>query len=273
VTRAIDTTGFVAATLADQPAPALMWIGLPDLVVDDRYQRAITAAGRRHIQRIADAWDWKRYNPILIAPTADGRFAIVDGQHRAHAAAVAGLESLPAMMVPMTPREQAIGFAAVNRDRIRLDTASIYRAELAAGTDWAIAARDAVDAAGCVLLTYNPSSTTRRAGDVTAVTLIRRMVEAGEAQAVTVGLAAIRQSAQGAAGSDAYQTNILKVWLPILATNQTYLRLPLADIFDDIEWASAMDAARARSRVSGQPSSQHLRDTVLAAIRDARAAA
>ncbi len=269
--REIETTRFAAAPLRDQPAPSLAWVSLAELIIDDRYQRSLTTAGRRHIQRIADGWDWKKYQPILVAPTADGRLAVVDGQHRAHAAAVVGLEKIPAMTVAMTPQEQAEGFAAVNRDRIRLDAPSIYRAELAAQADWAMRAFAAVDAAGCTLLTYNPSSLTRKPGQVTAHGLIRKMVEAGEDIAVTTGLAAIRRSVSG--GTDrAYEGAILKIWLPLLATNQTFLRLPLQKIFDEIDWEGEADLAKQRARVTGTAASEHLRQRVLQTLRDGRAA-
>jgi len=267
--RQIDIAGFVPATLRDQPAPQLVWAEIADLVIDDRYQRGLTPNGRRHIQRIADGWDWKKYQPILVAPTPEGGLAIVDGQHRAHAAVLVGLTRIPAMTVAMTPAEQASGFAAVNRDRIKLGLPNIFRAELAAGTEWAVAAEHAVSAAGCVLLSYAPNAAMRRPGDVTAHSLIRAMIEAGEGEAVTAGLRAIRSSVQGSAGTDAYDGRILRVWLPLIAENQRHMRLPLAAIFDEIDWEGEFDAARARNRVGGPPTRQAVTDTVRQMLRAA----
>lgn len=268
--RKIDIAGFVPATLRDQPAPQLIWAEVADLVIDDNYQRTLTRQGRQHIQRIADGWDWTKFQPILVAPTPDGGLAIVDGQHRAHAAALVGLTTIPAMTVAMTPAEQASGFAAVNRDRIGLGLSNIYRAELAAGTEWAVAAERAVSAAGCVLLTYHPSASLRRPGDVTAHSLIRAMIEAGEGEAVTAGLRAIRDSVQGSAGTDAYDGRIIKAWLPLIAENQRYMRLPLAAIFDHVDWEGEFDAAKARARIGGPPARTAVMDRVRAHLRSSQ---
>lgn len=270
--RAIDASGFRPAVVLDQPAPQLLWVALADLVIDDQYQRAITANGRALIQRIADGWDWRKFQPILVAPTLDGRLAVVDGQHRAHAAVVAGLERLPALCVAMTPVEQAAGFAAVNRDRIKLDSFAIYRAELAAGVDWAVRAKEAVEAGGCRLMTCLWSTGQKKPGMVFAIGLMRRMVAAGEDFAIQVGLRAIRDSAAGAEAA-AYDGRILNLWLPALAQNQTYLRLPLAAIYDDIDWDDWIDAATLRARRIGKGARPLLIEQVVDRLQQARAAA
>jgi hypothetical protein len=258
--RALDIAGYTPCAIADQPAPVMDWVELDRCVIDGRYQRDITPAGRRAIQRIAEGWSWSKYQPILCAATADGRFAIVDGQHRAHAALVAGLGRLPALIVPMTPVQQAAAFGAVNRDRVKLSPAAIYKAQLAAGDEGAFAAAAAVEAAGCRLMTYNPSAAERRPGDVFAYGLIQRMVAEGEGAAVTVGLRAIRESAVGNAARDdnynthlrVYDSAILSVWLPALASNQRFLRLPdLAGLFGDIDWDGEFETARAWARRNG----------------------
>lgn len=269
--RAIDLTGFAPASLRDQAAPQLLWVDLAETVIDDAYQRGLTPNGRRHIQRMADDWDWKKYQPILVAPTTGGRFAIVDGQHRAHAAALVGLGKLPAMSVAMTTSEQAAGFAAVNRDRIKLGLPNIYRAELAAGAAWAVEACRAVTAAGCTLLPYAPSAAMRRPGDVTAHALIRAMVDNGEAEAVTAGLRAIRSSIQGSAGTDAYDGRILKAWIPVIAENQRFMSLPLSALFDAFDWEGEFDTARVRAKVSGGSPRALVMDRLRASFREAMA--
>lgn len=249
---AIDITGFKPAALRDQPVPSNIWANVADLVIDRRYQREITAAGRKAIQRIADDWDWRKYQPIIVAPSEGGKMAVVDGQHRAHAAAVLGLEAIPAMTVPMTPAEQAAGFVSINRDRIRIDALSIYRAELAAGAEWAVRARDVVEAAGCTLATSKPSQVSKKPGSVFAIGLIRNMISNGEDEAVTEGLRAIRQSAAGAE-IDAYTGPVLAVWLTALARNQRFLTLDLPDIFDGIDINKLLDVSRRKARETGTP--------------------
>jgi hypothetical protein len=283
--RPIDIAGFVPATLAEQPVPTMIWAELAQLVIDDRYQRALTPPGRRAIQRIADAWDWSKYQPILVAATTDGRLAVVDGQHRAHAAAVAGLTALPAMVVPMTPVQQATAFAAVNTDRIKLAPAQLFKARLAAGDPVAVEAARLCEEAGCRLMTYNPSAAYRRPGDVFAYKLIMGMADTGEGPAVVAALAAIRQSELGAVRDDAadrssqlrpYDFGVLKVWLPAVASSQRFLRLPLADVFDSIDWDDLADRARRHVRSQGGSNTAFMIDRVKFALRsalDAKAAA
>lgn len=276
----IDTTGLRAATLRDQPQPSLIWVDLDQLVIDRRYQRAITPRGRSMIQRIADNWDWRKSQPILVAGSAGGKYAVVDGQHRAHAAALCGIKALPAMLVPMSLQEQAQGFAAINRDRIKISPPQLYAAELAAGTPWAVEAHGAVFAAGCHLLTYHPSHASRKPGHILAVNLIRKMVQAGEAAAITAGLRAIRLSETGREtddyGVDAWSGAVLAVWLRALATNQRFLHLPdLPGAFDRIDIFVLLDKCRADARQQGGSPRQRAIDAVVAHLRrelEARAA-
>lgn len=249
--EAIDIAGFTPAELTDQPQPMLIWAKIEDLVIDRRYQRNITVAGRRAIQRIANEFDWRKYQPILVAPHQGGKLAVVDGQHRAHAAALCGITELPAMTVPMTLTEQAAGFAAINRDRISIDALAIYRAELAAGTEWAAECRAVVEAAGCHLATAKPSAKNKTPGMVYSISLIRKMVAAGEGVAVTAGLRAICESAQRAE-IESYGGPVLSVWLKALATNQRFLQLNLADAFDEVDIIFELDNAKIKARATGQ---------------------
>jgi hypothetical protein len=238
------------AELRDQPQPRLIWADIEDLVVDHRYQRDITGKSRAAIQRIADQFDWRRFQPILVAPVAGNRMAIVDGQHRAHAAKLAGLDKIPAMMVPMSLAEQAAGFAAVNRDLVRVSPLQIYRAELAAQTPWAVQCHQVVHQAGCHLATANHSYALRRPGTVYAVGLIRKMVERGEAEAVTAGLYGIRRSEAGAS-AEMYENGILSVWLPAVAQNQRFLKLDLGAAFDAIDVEDVVERAHQTARTGG----------------------
>ena len=266
----IDLEGYRPAALTDQPAPSLTWVPIDQLVIDRAYQRDITRAGRRAVQRIANGFDWTKFGAVQLAPLEGGKFAIVDGQHRAHAAALVGLETIPALITPMSARQQAAGFAAMNRDRIKVGQLQIYRAELAAGAPWATACRDAVAAADCTLVTSKYSQAQKKPGQVFAIGLIRRMIANGEA--VTAGLSAIRRSIQGAA-VEAYGGNTLNLWLPALARNQQFLRLPLPRIFDSIDMESVTDDARQRARQAGQAARplaiEAVTDTLRTALRSA----
>ncbi len=271
--RQIDISGLVPAVLRDQPAPTLVWADVSDLVIDERYQRALTGKGRSAIQRIANDWDWSKYQPILVASTPDGNLAVVDGQHRAHAGKLAGLDRLPAMVVPMTPEQQAAAFTSVNTDRIRLDRAQIFKARLAAGDPLAIEADRICTAAGCRLMLSNRSTSQKKPGELYAHALILKMIKAGEGEAVAVGLAAIRDSELGRDtdmhGRRAYDGAVLNVWLPAIATSQRFLRLPLSEIFDSIVWEEMAEECRRRARQAGGSARALMVERVVIAMRGA----
>ncbi|WP_107495557.1 ParB N-terminal domain-containing protein [Thalassobius sp. I31.1] len=259
----IEIEKFKPAVVADQTMPALIWADVSKLQVDHRYQRTISGPGRRAIQRIADTFDWKKYQPIIVAPAEGGMFSVVDGQHRAHAAKVCGLKSIPAMTVAMTLSEQAAGFAAINRDRIAIDNCAIFRAELAAGAEWAVTCDQIVSASGCTLARSNASTRHKKPGTIYAIKLIRRMVENGEGEAVTAGLAGLFNSECGE-DTEIYKGNLLSLWLPAVAVNQRFLRLDLSEAVDSYDIATELEDARARERQGGP----NARATVLAGIVD-----
>ena len=266
--REIDTAGFRPAQLRDQAQPQLIWAPVADLVIDTRYQRELTMRGRKMIQRIADNWDWTKYTPIQIAPAENGRLAVVDGQHRAHAAAVVGLASLPAMVVPMTLAQAAGAFAAVNKDRTNVSAHHIYRAALMQGEEWAVKVRDAVEAAGCEVAGGNASSASRVPGRIYCVVEMRKRIDAGEAEAVTAGLAAIRQSEAGE-NAAAYDYRVLRLWIAAIATSQRFLRLPLAELFDAIDVEAIIDEARAAAKRGAGQYLTLARDRIAAELRAA----
>lgn len=191
--RRVDVSQLVGVVPADQPAPQLAWLAVADLVVDEAYQRAITPAGWKAIQRIAENFSWQRFGPVLVAPLAGGGFAIVDGQHRVHAAALCGFGQVPAMIVPMSATDQAKAFSWVNGAVLRVTPHAMLKAAIAAGDPVAVAAKAAIEAAGCVWAMSHPSAKDRRPGTVYAPGWPRKMVMAGHGAAMVRALVAMRE--------------------------------------------------------------------------------
>ena len=213
--RTIDLTGMQPVAPASQPAPQLMWIEVADLVIDDRYQRPLADGNRAAIRRIAAEFRWSRFSPVLVAPVEGGKYALIDGQHRAHAAALCGFERIPAMVALVAPEEQALAFIEINTRQIRVSMQLVYRAALTAGEDWAVACRDAVSASGCQLMTSNRSTKDKKPGQVYCIGLIRRLVDAGKAQAVTNGLAAVLEYDPTSTAN--FSDTLLMPWLNAVA--------------------------------------------------------
>lgn len=72
--------------------PALTWLAIGDLLIDDDYQRPLGPKNWSAIQRIARAFDWAMFTPIIAAPLgAAMRIETKTGQrperrHRGHEA-------------------------------------------------------------------------------------------------------------------------------------------------------------------------------------------
>ena len=67
--------------IADQPAPMLEWVEIARMVIDDSYQRPIMVNGWKTIRKIAENFSWSCFTAVQIAPTQDGRFAVIDKAH------------------------------------------------------------------------------------------------------------------------------------------------------------------------------------------------
>ncbi|MDI3335884.1 ParB/Srx family N-terminal domain-containing protein [Defluviimonas aestuarii] len=172
--------------------PELRWLDIDTLRVDDSFQRPLGKSNWAAIDKIAKGFNWSMFTPVVVAPIVGGLYSLIDGQHRTHAAKIAGFTQVPAMIVMTAEAGQAAAFAAINGSVIRMTAPNIYKAALAANVDWAVRSRDAVEAAGCRLLTYNPSRTTLRVGSLNCIMEIRRHVEAGRSAMITAALDAVR---------------------------------------------------------------------------------
>ena len=174
--RAIDTGAFAKLAPPDQgggaepgPAPMLQWVAIADLVVDETYQRPIYGAGRANVQRIAQAFRWSKFAPVIVAPIAGGKFAIIDGQHRTTAAALLGFDTVPAQVIVADRAEQAAAFKSINGQVTRIHSLALHHAALAAG-DPAAAQLDAVCAeAGVRILRYPKPAGSLEPGDTLAL--------------------------------------------------------------------------------------------------------
>lgn len=213
--RTIDLIGMKPVSPDPGPAPQQIWIELDRLVIDERYQRPLNGGNRAAIKRIAEQFKWCRFSPVLIAPVEGGLYALIDGQHRAHAAALCGFERIPAMVALVAPEEQALAFIEINTRQIKVTSHQVYRAALTAGEEWAVQCRDAVEAADCQLMTSNRTTNDKKPGQIYCVQLIKRLVEAGHSQAVTEGLAAML--AYDAEAVPNFSNDLLQPWLTAVA--------------------------------------------------------
>jgi len=135
--------------------PQLKYIALSQLRVDDRYQRRIEPRGLKAIARICAEFDWNRFAPLICAALPGGDlYAIIDGQHRATAALLCGIDKVPCAVVNATAAEQPAIFAAVNGNVTPITIFQMFKAARAAKQEWALDIDRACAAAGLTPLLY-----------------------------------------------------------------------------------------------------------------------
>lgn len=160
------------------PEARFAWIDIAALAVDTSYQREITGEGFGKINRIAARFNWAHFSPVVVSDRGDNHFAVVDGQHRVHAALRAGQTCVPCLIIlsGAAPEAEAQAFAAINGEFTAVSAISLYRAALAANVPWATAIADWSAAAGVEVLRYQPAGKFRRPRTLTCIAFLRLQV-------------------------------------------------------------------------------------------------
>lgn len=119
------------------PLPELAWLPIDKLDINPAYQRTLdTGGGRRVVDKIAAEFDWYKFGTLTATPNpeAEGRWLIIDGQHRtAGARQRGGIPHLPSIVHQgMDVAAQAAAFVGANRDRVTMTAQALFYAKLAA---------------------------------------------------------------------------------------------------------------------------------------------
>jgi hypothetical protein len=254
-----------------QLLPELAWVAVADLRIDDSYQRPLERSNWKIIQKIADAFDWTCFSPLIVAPLPEGGFAVIDGQHRAHAAALRGIDRVPALVAALPRAAQARAFSAVNGQITRLSLFHLYRAALEAGERWAVECRQVVEAAGCTLVTSNASTERKKPRQVYAIALIRDHVLVGRGDLVLRGLAVLAGDARTGVTPAAWAERLLRPWL---ATVAAFPELSEADLARFAAEADPLRVVRSAPRLAeraefrGTPVSRIATESLSALLRN-----
>ncbi|WP_279483435.1 DUF6551 family protein [Aureimonas sp. SK2] len=243
-------------------APMLQWIDIAHLRADPRYQRDLRPDNVRAIQRIAESFDWSKFSAVHVAPIEGGLFAIIDGQHRTHAALACGLEKVPCLVTHMTLKQQASAFAAINGLATRVTPVQIFRAALAAEEAWALKLLEVCEKADCKAVTYNTSSVNKRPGDVFCITYLRTLIERRGTETTTLALTILRKTEGVGDKVEFYAYALFRPILEALASRPHALKNPQAAIdllelfnFDKFERdvsAQILDARRKGEKAIGR---------------------
>lgn len=128
-------------------AVTLKVIATNRLLIDTSYQRRLSERGRSEIRKIVIDFSWARFGALSLARVGEN-YAITDGQHRAIAAHILGLEDVPAIVSTATAPDQATDFLGINTVRSSITSVDKFRARVAAGDGSAVEVAAMLDAIG-----------------------------------------------------------------------------------------------------------------------------
>jgi hypothetical protein len=251
-------------------APILQWIDIERLVFDDSYQRDLKSQNWKAIRSIAAHFRWSMFSPVFVSPVEGGAYAVIDGQHRTHAAAMCGFTQVPCQIVQMTRGEQAAAFAAVNGKVTQVTIWQLFKAALAAGDKWARDADEIAREGGCRILTYGKSPKDKKPGEIYSIKGFIKLIEQRPRAPIVAALKLLRATAGYGDNPDTWDSGCLLPMLMAMTERPAALANPgfakALESFDFWELVDRDDAHRREKRRQGvayPPKSETLRAGVL----------
>ena len=132
-------------------------VPVSDLVIDGDYQRDIRKTGLSVIRKIAADFSWGRFGCLIVCRHGKDSFKVIDGQHRAIAAASIGVKAVPCIVLKgnFEKSDEAANFIGINTARTALHSIDKFRAMVVAGDEVAVAADGALKSLGVSLVHNN----------------------------------------------------------------------------------------------------------------------
>jgi ParB-like nuclease domain len=189
-----------ATPLRDGPIPSLDWIAVNRLMIDKTYQRNVSRAGSANIARIAEYFEWSKFSPVIIAPIEGGMFSIIDGQHRATAALLRGIERVPCQMVHIDRSSQAEAFAAINGNTTRVTPQVVYYARLTGKDPTAEEMSRVLSAAGVTVARGSRTLRDMKAGETGAVGALFKFLKKFGSETLIAALQCVTETGSGNPG-------------------------------------------------------------------------
>ncbi|MXQ13567.1 ParB N-terminal domain-containing protein [Microvirga makkahensis] len=242
--RQISTEGLEKPANVNAGAvPMLQWLRIEDLLVDPAYQRPIVGQGRRNVMRIAKAFSWSCFSPVVVSPVEGGKFVIIDGQHRTTAAALIGFDSVPCQVVIASREQQAAAFKAINGITVPISPMALHAAAVVAREPWAIDTADICLRAEVELLRYPLPVERQRAGQTMAVGAITQCLKRFGPDTLITALQCVTQTVNNIPG--ALTSRMIRALCEVLHSNPYWREsgLALLEAFDTIELAAIQTRA------------------------------
>ena len=198
--------------------PALRWLAIANLVVDPSHRRSISDEGGRTINQIAAAFSWSRFTPVVVTPWENGKFIIVDGQARATAAALAGLDAVPCQILAAGHEELTAAFKATSCAKTNASRMASYAAALRASDPKAIRLAEVCMRAEVVLLRYPVPVSRQVPGQTMAVGAIAHCLERYGEDTLITALQCVTQTTNNQPGT--LSARMIKALCEVLDGNQ-----------------------------------------------------
>ncbi len=242
--RPISVEGFdKPRAVSAGPAPMLQWISIAELVVDPSYQRPILGKGRKNVDHIARNFSWSFFAPVVVSPIEGGLFAIIDGQHRTTAAALAGFDTVPCQIVIAAQQEQAAAFKAINGVTTAITPMALQAAALIAKEPHAVEVADVCARAEVELLRYPVPIDKQSPGQTMAVGALTQCLKHYGADTLITALQCVTQTSNNQPGM--LSARIIKALCAVLDENRVWREsgLALLEAFDQIDLAEIQEAS------------------------------
>lgn len=269
--RPVSPAGFTPPATLPQPGspPMLQWVEVAALRIDDSYQRPIYGAGRSNVRRIAEGFCWSKFAPLIVAPMEGGLFAVIDGQHRATAAALIGIRSVPAVVMLIDQAQQAAAFRAINGQVTQVSKLTLQRAALAGGDPAAAELAEACAAAGVRILPYPVAFERLKPGDTLALKTLRTGLDVHGRATLITALTCITETSNNNPG--VVCAKIIQALLMVLAPNPRWREggEALLQAFDEIDLEGELDEAVVTRRPKGVSTADVLAGRLAAKLRKA----
>lgn len=146
--RAFDKSGDNSVHIGSSTDEVV--VNIESLIVDDAYQRPLSMTWAR---KIAREFDPKKFGKPLVSPRPDGKYSIIDGQHRIWALRIRYPKKSVTVRVDVLKDansivDEASRFEGENFQVKKPDTASLLKVKLAQGDPDAVAYKQIIESAG-----------------------------------------------------------------------------------------------------------------------------
>lgn len=151
------------------PEYELILIPIENLITDGAYQRPVQPS---HVRKIADNFELLKFRPLTGNLRPDGTVALVDGLQRATALQMLGYEGLVPVIIPtrpMTLKEEAIAFLAMNMDNKAVRAVDSFQAQITSGNSHAVQINEVLGPLGLVVDSSRKDMTISAAGSLRLV--------------------------------------------------------------------------------------------------------